>query len=108
VAAGPGPQRWRGVDGEGQRVGSLLVVNPSADEIGPCRRGRITRSQVDDQDLRAVCGQGGLADERVGVDRLLVAGGVAQPGWCSAGQPQSVNLATFEPLRVTNAGSVPS
>jgi hypothetical protein len=136
-------------------------------------------AQVDDRDLRAVGGQGGLAGERVGVDRLLVAGGVVQPGWCGggqpvqtlssvlssaarapvgwwrnswrprlasswcsvsggaveqllagvvavqealpgagyggrntaaagAGQPQSVNLATFAQLRVTNAGSVPS
>ena len=39
MAAGPGPQRWRGVDGEGQRVGGLLVVNPPADEIGPCISG---------------------------------------------------------------------
>jgi hypothetical protein len=38
-------------------------------------------AQVDDRDLRAVGGQGGLAGERVGVDRLLVAGGVVQPGW---------------------------
>ena len=39
AAAGPGPQRWRGVHGEGQRVGGLLVINPPADEIGPCISG---------------------------------------------------------------------
>src|SRR2546430_11019264 len=39
VTAGSRPQRWHGVDGEGHRVGGLLVVEPPADEIGPCLGG---------------------------------------------------------------------